>query len=428
MARQKKQFYVFGHKLSIYTLLFLVLIIGLLSGLIAHIIFKRQQPPCYRCSIVMIVIDPLRADALPCYGSIKNTMMHTCSYAHKHQLFTQAFSQSSWTLPSILSLFTSQYPTTHHMFTPITNVLSPETKTLPMALKDAGYQTVYIGQTDDTHIPLDRGVGRGFDRIIPYTSMENAVHTAKNLLSAPHTDPIFLFIHSFDLRANSVNTVRDPTTFVLDPHYIYGSVDPELQNKKLSTPDAPFAITYWRKWYDQVLWEIDQSLNDFYLFIQSKPIEKNTIFILTSAHGNEFGEHGKSGHGYNLFETSTHIPLILGIPGMDPTRHTSLVQTIDIAPTILARIGLSAPHTMTGIDVFSKDNTMLLRQLEPEKRLWGITTNHWSYYFDPTSPQTKTQGQLYDRTRDAGEQENASRTHKQDIQVLLDQLNETLSL
>jgi arylsulfatase A-like enzyme len=68
----------------------------------------------------------------------------------------------------------------------------------------------------------------------------------------------------------------------------------------------------------------------------------DTIFIVTSDHGEEFGEHGGERHGYTCYRESTHVPLLLHVPGLEGQRITQPVALVDIVPTVLELIGADA--------------------------------------------------------------------------------------
>lgn len=391
----------------------------------------RNSSVCKRCNIVLIVADPLRADELSCYGYFVNTAPNLCKFAQSSIRFTNAYSQSSWTLPSIMSLFSSQYPSQHKVFAPDVDVLPVQVTTLPMALHSAGYKTVFIGPIGDTshHVPLDKGLGRGFDSVFAYTNFSDASELVTKLMNeSSQREPVFVFIHSFDLRNNSSRST--PKIFPLDPTYTYGYVDSYLKNIPLETSDSAANITSLKRAYDERIRQLDEQLNTLLQTIQSNSYSKRTIVAFTSDHGDEFGEHGQSSHGINLYSTTTHIPFILSIPNIKPTVDTHLIQNIDIFPTFLSIVGLPSPTSAHGIPVFpsgKNTNTALISQLEPEKHLVGIRNIAWSYYFDPTSAITQNQGKLYDLKEDPSETKNVAKYHSDIINKLLSEYKHTLA-
>ena len=60
----------------------------------------------------------------------------------------------------------------------------------------------------------------------------------------------------------------------------------------------------------------------------------NTVMIITSDHGEEFGEHNNYEHGHSLYNELLHVPLIISGPGISPATITAPVRLLDILPTV----------------------------------------------------------------------------------------------
>ena len=159
-------------------------------------------------NIVLITIDTLRADHLSCYGYERTTSPNIDAIAEKGIVFSNTIAPSSWTAPSMVSLFTSVYPINHgvvHGFIKngktILNqeVFSPEMITLPEILKAHGYTT--FGIAANLHLSEQFGFGRGFDY---YTCLPWSPAPAVNKTLSAWRDTIkssekfFLWIHYFD--------------------------------------------------------------------------------------------------------------------------------------------------------------------------------------------------------------------------------------
>ena len=366
--------------------------------------FKTNQF-CLKCNIVIISIDPLRADNLPCFGYIYNTTPNICRFANRSNIFTNAYAQSSWTLPSIMSMISSQYPYEHGMMIPYQSVLRPETITLPQALKQAGYHTVFMGDTQNSHLPLDKGLGRGFETISDYKHNGEEMEQFLTQQKQKSQKPLFMFIHNFDMSASWTGITNPPTlhfdtTFfppkIYDPkvftttswkdavYYLeqklnlsadYTRILSLLKKstsaqqayiyfKQLSSTDQqeiqsfsifehidmtnPTHTRFLRNLYDERLLQVDQALGPILETLTSPPWRDNTIVIVVANHGDELGEHGRMSHGTNLFASTTHIPFIIRIPNTPPRRITELVASIDIYPTILDIIGVGIPKSAHG--------------------------------------------------------------------------------
>lgn len=174
------------------------------------------SPICPDCNIVLISLDTLRADDLPCYGYARDTMPHLCAYAGKHIQFSNFYSQSSYTLDSHMSIFTGLYPDTHHMINPFVDELNPAIQTLTQSLQKNGYRTIYAGVTGDYTLPLTRGLERGFDEIhevdtwVPDAWPKGYESLYPKLLDGK---PTFIFLHTYKPHAPYLIQQGDPLVY-----------------------------------------------------------------------------------------------------------------------------------------------------------------------------------------------------------------------
>lgn len=150
----------------------LVIVLCVLAAAAVVLYKKAQQPQaktCLRCNILLLDIDILRADELPCYGYVRNTTPNICALAKKAVLFENNYSPASWTLPSIFSTITSLYPAFHRVRTPYVDKLFADALTLAQMLQQAGYHTILVGGGDNPALmTLENGGTRGYDEVIPY--------------------------------------------------------------------------------------------------------------------------------------------------------------------------------------------------------------------------------------------------------------------
>ncbi len=162
-------------------------------------------PTCKNCNVILISVDTLSALHLPCYGYHRNTAPFLCGLAKSGVYFPHSYSQSFYTLPSHFSLFTSLYPTTHRVLSPLIDSLHPTYPTLAQTLKERGYKTLYFGSTRSMYLPLDKGIERGFDYIHPAKVgyyLENRTtddwQQALAMIRASNRDntPAFVFLHT----------------------------------------------------------------------------------------------------------------------------------------------------------------------------------------------------------------------------------------
>lgn len=157
------------------------------------------MPACPDCNVVLINLDTLRPANMGCYGYSRDTMPNVCAFAKRNMIFTQFFTQSSFTLDSHMSIFTGLYPSTHHVIDALKDTLSPDIPIMTQVLQKHGYRTIWAGITDDINLPLVNGFERGFSEIHDL----NGTHSDWNekyrkLLPALEGDtPAFIFFHSY---------------------------------------------------------------------------------------------------------------------------------------------------------------------------------------------------------------------------------------
>lgn len=203
----------------------------ILAALVAAGVLVRQtlhtpygRTICPRCNVLLITIDNLRADALPCYGYKLNTAPHICRFADGGMIFTRAYANSSWTLPSEVSLFTGLYPTSHNIGQAMLDMLNPSVDTLPVLLKRNGYET--IGVTNiQANVGLEQGLSRGFSSLrLTKNEPRDAIPiflTAINDMKAANRirKPVFMFFHTDGVHDYMSQLPSVPSSFPLDPQY-----------------------------------------------------------------------------------------------------------------------------------------------------------------------------------------------------------------
>ncbi len=156
-------------------------------------------PKCPDCNIILVNLDTMRADEMPCYGYSRDTTPNLCAFAKKNILFSRFFTQTSFTLDSHMSIFTGLYPSTHHVIEALKDSLNPDIPTFTNVLKNNGYRAVWAGITDDINLPLDKGLERGFTEFHHIDgTLPDWPAKYKELLPLFRGDkPTFMFLHTY---------------------------------------------------------------------------------------------------------------------------------------------------------------------------------------------------------------------------------------
>ena len=270
-------------------------------------------------NIFLIVIDSLRFDSLGCYGYHRETSPAIDTIASQGVKFDKVISQSSWTKPSVSSLLTSTYPEIHGVKS-IDDRLSSSETFLPTILKKFGYVTGCI-QTNP-FLNSESGFQQGFDFYLELFDKSPGVYKPK---ITETIDAVFDWFEQFSRNSFFLYL------HILDTHNPYAP--PKEFNR--------FGDT------ERDLFDGEVRLVDYYIglirrHLALKELQEKTLFIITSDHGEEFGEHGHKYHAKHLYEEVLHVPLIFSSPALIPSGLSipTQVRSIDIVPTILELLGI----------------------------------------------------------------------------------------
>ena len=318
-------------------------------------------------NVIFISIDTLRADHLGCYGYERATSPFIDSLSADAVRFTRAYSETSWTLPSHMSMITSQYPHVHGVETDEQGLLE-STKTLAEVLSEAGYHTsafiswVYVGK--------QYGFGQGFNEFTELLPAEHLVdastkwsYKAEQVTDAvlewlrkSSEKPFFLFVHYFDPHVNYEPPA--PYDRMFDPDY-KGQAEGTFRwlrdyiKKPFHEPNtiSPRDLQYITALYDGEIRYTDTHVERLFEGIDKMVGLDKCLVVLTGDHGEELNEHGSmEGHQWTLYEEVVHVPLIFRFPkkACAPMVVDTLAGLIDIGPTILDWLGIAKPVGFQG--------------------------------------------------------------------------------
>lgn len=316
---------------------------------------KKNYP-----SLLLITIDTLRADRLPFYGHKRNTAPFLSKLAGEGIVFTNAYSTSSWTVPAVTSLITGVYPSSHgitrgsikkaHVYRQ--ERIPRKLINLPEQLRALGYRTYAV--TANTHLMKDLGFGRGFDRYacVGFCAAEKVNRTflewKKEIES--QNSPVFIWLHYFDPHIPYIG--RQPWLKQYQSDETEGectaisSVSRPVRLSRVLQKKGPRTLTLIQSHYDSEINYCDEQIRKLF---QEFPSLQRYVTVFTADHGEEFMEHGKLGHGRNLYNDTVRIPLFVRIPDKTSiTTSKDVVSLIDVAPTLLSIAGGKAPQSWQG--------------------------------------------------------------------------------
>ncbi len=311
------------------------------------------DPPPPPRGVVLISVDTLRADHLGAYGYERPTSPFFDSLAARGVLFERVAVQYPSTLTSHMSIFTGLYPLEHRVLPPDT-VLAAEIETLPERFRAHGFRTA--GHTEGGFVAGGYGFARGFEEFTdhPYradTDVERTFNLGTRFLARLGPEErFFLFLHTY--------TVHDP--YEPPPAYrslfagppppgAFSSEGEHLRQVNLGQrPVTVGTARHFEALYDGSIRYFDDVLARFFASLERLGLDRDTLVVVTSDHGEEFLEHGKLAH-VQVYPECLFVPLLIVHPGLEkPVRVRRLVQSIDLAPTLYELAGLPPAAGLSG--------------------------------------------------------------------------------
>lgn len=316
-----------------------------------------ELPARARHNVLLLSVDTLRADHLGAYGYTPPTSPNIDAFAAEGILFERTNAQAPSTLLSHTAILTSQIPQ-HHGASHIRNLpLAGSALTLAEVLAEAGYETASFnsGGQLDSIFGLDQGFStyeEGPDAFAFSLGRTREWLAAREQRGEKR--PFFLFLHTYEVHHPYTPSVADLELFA--PDYA-GSLPPEISvarlgsingsRRRLDAEDLGFIIAT----YDAEIRAVDRGFGELLALLRQRNLLEDTVVVLTSDHGEEFGEHGWVGwHSHTLYEELLLVPLIFRLPGerFAGTRAAQRVRSIDIAPTLLDLLGIPPPASFDG--------------------------------------------------------------------------------
>jgi arylsulfatase A-like enzyme len=384
---------------------------------------ERAGPP----NIVLISVDSLRADRVGAYGAERDTSPALDALSAEGLRFAEVLANTSWTLPSHVSLLSGMSIPAHRVRRP-RHRIDPARTLLAEHLSENGYRTA--GFVSAPFLDRKYGFDQGFEvyenlqalgdvEIPPQKATLRASHarnTAEPGIDAalawldeqrPAARPWFLFVHLWDVHYDY--TPPAPFGRMFDEDYD-GTLDLTgfMHNPAIEADMDPRDLRHLLAHYDGGIRWIDTQLGRLFAALREREPQERILISLVADHGDEFFEHGAKGHYRTLYEESLRVPWILRLPGVVPPGGvvSGPVALDDVATTLIALAGLPPLPEATGRDL-SRWVTgaaagpipgAVLLSLYPKVALRGPD---WKVILDTKSGDAEA----FDLTRDPGEQD-----------------------
>lgn len=288
-------------------------------------------------TVLLIVIDTLRADKLGCYGECETNTPFIDDFSKGSFVFQRAESPSPWTLPGMVGLLTGRYPGSAGSMKP-NRVFTYDGPLLPEMFQQLGYKS--YGVVANPFMQIERGWGRGFDeyRYVPDNRGVGAkvLDLLKEFTDKANNGKLFLFAHFMDPHT-PYGPPRPFGRIFLDTNTSPRSINQSLNairtgSLKLDDQDKQDIHAL----YKGEIAFIDRILEKFFLYLKRLGRYDDACIIITSDHGEEFWEHGQFEHGHSLYQELLHVPLIVRFN--DQKRSRGIINTrcnlIDLFPSL----------------------------------------------------------------------------------------------
>ena len=367
----------------------------------------HKLPP----NVVLITIDTVRADHLGCYGYTAIQTPTLDALAHDGVVFDRAISQVPLTWPSHAAILTGTYPFQNGVQDFTGQPLSPQFQSVAQVFERHGYAT---GAVISAFV-LDRswGLARGFDfyddafsaetfqkkdiGLVDRRAEESVTHAIRWLGKTQHR-PFFLWLHLYD------------------PHSPYD-------------PPEPFHTEYHDHLYDGEIAYADHELGRLITWLKQNQLYDRTLIAMLSDHGESLGDHGEHEHGFFVYNSTVHVPLIVKPPaasGIRPGRVPRPVETVAVAPALLQFAGVkdAIEKQFQSRGLFGpgaeKEDASYSETFYPFSSfgwspLHALETSRYHYIDSPAA-------ELYDLTTDPEEKNNLASGQTATVAVLKDKI------
>ena len=293
--------------------------------------------------VIILLTDTLHAKHVSAWGYERPTTPSIDALASRGVRFARAYSQTSWTLPSVVSLFTGLQQESHGAWS-LKQDLGSAFMPLPERFARAGYRTVALVQNQ---VAREAIIGRGFEAFHKFgptlDGLSKLVEAARETCAADDDRPLFLYAHLLAPHGPYYWPSDGRTEF--DPTYegsVDGSVAAAVALIQKGVPEDHPDVRHLVALYDEYLRYVDERVGQIAAAAE-EAADDGVVIVHTSDHGEAFMQHGYIGHAYHVYEELVHVPLTIAAPNSTlPTGHVveTPVSLMDLAPTLAEWCGL----------------------------------------------------------------------------------------
>jgi arylsulfatase A-like enzyme len=355
-------------------------------------------------NILFLVLDAVRTDHCSTYGYERETTPTMSVLADEGVQYDHALAPSIWTPTVHGAIFTGRYPSHTGIYGNSLGI-PDDIETMPETLQRQGYRT--FAASAGAHIRRDRGYARGVDDYVEtrrigldldffrkaLSDRSFAKQVGFTLTRGPDDktrykydrlqrfidgaiddgNPFFGFINAktahqpFNPPRPYKRMFREgferPGFEFLERMMDWAGFDtqqlPGVDMEKLRhvshdggdgvlAGEIEMTDEEWdviEAWYDGAIRYLDDLVGELVAFLKDRGAYDDTLIVLTSDHGDHFGDHGLTSHAFSLYDTLLHVPMVIKPPGGTPAgrRIDDQVSLVDLHPTFLDTAGAESP-------------------------------------------------------------------------------------
>lgn len=279
-----------------------------------------RPPP----NVLFISLDTLRADRLGCYGSAAGLTPGLDAWAAGATRWERCTATAPWTVPSHASMFTGLFPHAHgaHSFEPVSArvdnvwILAEEHETLAEVLASEGYVTGAV-VANVAYLGPALGLNQGFETwsLVRERAPRINREALQWIEGVPEGRPWMLFLNYMDAhRPYNVEPIAGEQR--IDPKDFSGTLLDRLYERVLVKQEPAGKLgERIEKQYDRAVRNLDAALGELFAELRQRGLLQHTLVVVTSDHGEYFGEHGLVEHSKDVYEEALRVPLVVKFPG-----------------------------------------------------------------------------------------------------------------
>jgi arylsulfatase A-like enzyme len=369
-------------------------------------------------NVLLLILDTVRSASLSVYGHSRPTTPGLARLASEGVRFEQAFTTAPWTLPSHASIFTGRYP--YELSTDWDMPLGDEPAVVTEGFRQAGYRTAgFVGNVN--YASRETGIARGFEhyedwpltlgRLAEGSSLGHFITSNPRLrrvldfwspLTVKTGDrittdflrwldrsgpgrPFFAFLNLFD--AHEPYFSPEPFASRFDApagrERIFGFHRRGFADRVVDLRDDPSAIEGEERGYEGAIAYLDAVIEGLLDSLDRRGMLQSTIIVISSDHGEQFGEYGLLNHGNSLYPPALRVPLIIVHGGGVPRQRVvpDAVSLRDLPATLLDVAGIDYPSIPgTSLARYWRDDSASAAPADPVlAEVWGAPNQSRPY-------------------------------------------------